>query len=134
VNHETGKPKITEAEWRVMEAVWKNDAIPTNEIVKQVKSVTDWKDNTIYTLLSRLAKKDLIRIDKAVSPNLCTPLVTQCECQRVERKAFLKKVYNGSLSLMLANILEEENLTEREIDQLKDILDRKSPDGKKEPE
>lgn len=134
MNHETGKPKITEAEWRVMEAVWKNDAIPTNEIVKQVKSVTDWKDNTIYTLLSRLAKKDLIRIDKAVSPNLCTPLVTQCECQRVERKAFLKKVYNGSLSLMLANILEEENLTEREIDQLKDILDRKSPDGKKEPE
>lgn len=117
-----------------MEAVWKNDAIPTNEIVKQVKSVTDWKDNTIYTLLSRLAKKNLIRIDKAVSPNLCTPLVTQCECQRVERKAFLKKVYNGSLSLMLANILEEENLTEREIDQLKDILDRKSPDGKKEPE
>ncbi|CAB1246520.1 Beta-lactamase repressor BlaI [Ruminococcaceae bacterium BL-6] len=134
MNHETGKPKITEAEWRVMEAVWKNDAIPTNEIVKQVKSVTDWKDNTIYTLLSRLAKKNLIRIDKAVSPNLCTPLVTQCECQRVERKAFLKKVYNGSLSLMLANILEEENLTEREIDQLKDILDRKSPDGKKEPE
>lgn len=117
-----------------MEAVWKNDAIPTNEIVKQVKSVTDWKDNTIYTLLSRLAKKNLIRIDKAVSPNLCTPLVTQCECQRVERKAFLKKVYNGSLSLMLANILEEENLTEREIDQLKDILDRKSPDGKKETE
>ncbi len=124
---------ITDAEQEIMEVVWKSGEIPSTEIVKQVKSVTGWKDNTIYTLLSRLAKKDMIRIDKGVSPNVCTPLITQQEYQQVERKSFIQKVYNGSLSLMLANIIEEENLTRQDIDRLKKILDRKDPKGKKAP-
>jgi BlaI family penicillinase repressor len=124
---------ITAAEQRIMEVIWKNNAIPSTEIVKQVKSITSWKDNTIYTLLSRLAKKKMIRIDKQVSPNVCTPLITQQEYQSVERKSFIQNVYNGSLSLLLTNIIEEENLTEQDIDELKKILDHKNPGEKKVP-
>jgi BlaI family penicillinase repressor len=124
---------ITDAEQEVMEVIWKSKELPSTEIVKQVKSVTGWKDNTIYTLLSRLAKKNMIRIDKGVSPNVCTPLITQQEYQKVERKSFVRKVYNGSLSLMLANIIEEESLTRQDIDRLKKILDRKDPKEKKVP-
>ena len=124
---------ITDAEQEIMEVVWKSGAIPSTEIVKQVKSVTGWKDNTIYTLLSRLAKKDMIFIDKGVSPNVCTPLITRQKYRSVERKSFIQKVYNGSLSLMLANIIEEENLTRQDIDRLKKILDRKDPKEKKVP-
>lgn len=122
---------ITDAEQQIMEVIWKNNAIPSTEIVKQVKSATSWKDNTIYTLLCRLAKKKMIRIDKQVSPNICTPLITRREYQSMERKYFIQKVYNGSLSLMLTNIIEEENLTAQDIDRLKKILDHKSSGGKK---
>lgn len=128
----TGK-SITDAEKQIMEVIWKNHTIPSTEIVKQVKSITNWKDNTIYTLLGRLAKKKMIRIDKRVSPNVCTPLITQREYQSGERKSFIQKVYNGSLSLMLANIMEEEHLTEQDIEQLKNILDHKNPGEKKVP-
>lgn len=116
-----------------MEVIWENNTIPSTEIVRQVKSTTGWKDNTIYTLLSRLAKKKMIRIDKQISPSVCTPLITQQEFQSVERKSFVQKVYNGSLSLMLANIIEEENLTTQDIEQLKEILDRKNSEIKKVP-
>lgn len=115
-----------------MEVVWTNEAIPSTEIVERLKPVTEWKDNTVYTLISRLAKKGMIRIDKTVSPNLCIPLVSQRQCEREERITFLKKVYNGSLSLMLTNIIEEGSLSEAEINDLKKILDRKSRGGKKE--
>ncbi|HEX2985261.1 MAG TPA: BlaI/MecI/CopY family transcriptional regulator [Caproiciproducens sp.] len=124
---------ITNAEQQVMEVIWENNTIPSTEIVRQVKSTTGWKDNTIYTLLSRLAKKKMIRIDKQISPSVCTPLITQQEFQSVERKSFVQKVYNGSLSLMLANIIEEENLTTQDIEQLKEILDRKNSEIKKVP-
>jgi BlaI family penicillinase repressor len=75
----------------------------------------------------------MIRIDKQVSPNVCTPLITQQEYQSVERKSFIQNVYNGSLSLLLTNIIEEENLTEQDIDELKKILDHKNPGEKKVP-
>lgn len=109
-----------------MEVLWANGAVPSAEIVRRLQPVTGWKDNTIYTLISRLAKKGAIRIDKTVSPNLCIPLVSQRKYRREERKSFLGNVYHGSLSLMLANMIEEGSLSAEEIDDLKRILDRKS--------
>lgn len=115
-----------------MKVIWEGGAISSAEIVKRLKSATKWKENTIYTLITRLAKKGMIRIDKTVSPNLCIPLVSRRQSQREERKSFLQRVYDGSLSLMLANIVEEGSLSEEEIDDLKKILDQNGRGGKKE--
>ncbi len=115
-----------------MEVIWAAKAIPSTEIVERLKTVTKWKDNTIYTMISRLAQKGMIHIDKTVSPNLCTPLVSKQQCEREERNTFLQKVYNGSLSLMLTHIVDEGSLSNGEIEELKKILDRKDCGGKKE--
>lgn len=115
-----------------MKVIWEHAPITSTEIVKRLKQVTEWKDNTIYTLITRLANKKMISIDKSSSPNLCYPLMSQEDGMKRERHFFLEKVYNGSLNLMLANIIEEENLTEKEIQELKSILDEKDHRGKKE--
>jgi BlaI family penicillinase repressor len=125
------KGKITESEWKIMKVIWADGIVSSAEVVKRLRPVTKWKDNTIYTLISRLAKKNMIRIDKTVSPNLCIPLVSRRQYQREERKSFLQRVYDGSFSLMLANIIEEGSLSEEEIEDLKKILDRNDA-GKKE--
>ncbi|OPJ56665.1 penicillinase repressor [Clostridium oryzae] len=114
-----------------MKVIWENAPIASNEVVKRVKQTNAWKDNTIYTLMTRLAKKEMIYIDKDSSPNLCSPLISEKECKREERKSFLKKVYDGSLNLMLANIIEEDSLTESEIKELKSILDQKQNNVRK---
>jgi BlaI family penicillinase repressor len=126
------KVKISESEWKVMKVIWESGTVSSAEVVRRLKPVTGWKDNTIYTLINRLAKKEMLRIDKTVSPNLCIPLVSQRRYQREERKSFLQRVYDGSLSLMLANIVEEGSLSSEEIDDLKKILDQNGRGGKKE--
>ena len=118
--------KISESEWKVMEVIWKYGTIQSADVVKKLRLVTDWKDNTVYTLISRLAKKNMIRIDKSVSPDTCVTLVSKEEYCKNEQASFLKRVYNGSLSLMLANIIEDGSLSEDEIANLKKILDSKT--------
>lgn len=118
--------KISESEWKVMEVIWEYGTIQSADVVKKLRLVTDWKDNTVYTLISRLAKKNMIRIDKSVSPDTCVTLVSKEEYCKNEQASFLKRVYNGSLSLMLANIIEDGSLSEDEIADLKKILDSKT--------
>ena len=125
------KINISESELKIMEVIWENGTVQSTEIVKKLRLVTNWKDNTVYTLIGRLAKKNVIKIDKSVSPNLCIPLVSREQYRKDARTSFLKRVYNGSLSLMLTNIIEDGSLSEDEINGLKKILDHKTGGGEK---
>ena len=124
-------PKISDSEWEVMKIIWEKAPIASNEIVRELKSLMKWRDTTIYTLISRLANKNIIEINKESSPNLCRPLLSQKECIREERQSFIKKIYNGSLSLMLTNFVEEDELTDEDIKELKSILDKSQSRRKK---
>ncbi|ABK62051.1 predicted transcriptional regulator [Clostridium novyi NT] len=43
----------------------------------------------------------------------------------MESKSFIKRVFNGSLNMMMANFIDNESLSQEEIDELKDILNKK---------
>lgn len=116
--------KVSDSEWQVMKLLWEKAPITSSEIVKILGSNIGWSPTTIYTLISRLVKKKAITIDQGSSPHVCRPLLSQKEYRKDERSGFLKKVYDGSLNLFLMNILEEEELSEAEIDELKNILDK----------
>jgi len=116
-------PKISDAEWQVMKVLWEKSPITSSEIVEKLKPVTKWSPTTIYTLITRLVNKKAVAIEEGSSPYICHPLVSREELRREESKSFLKKVYDGSLNLLLSNIVEDEMLTDKEIEELKQILD-----------
>ena len=43
-------PQITEAEYEVMQIIWRNYPISTNEITEQLLQTTNWNPRTIQTL------------------------------------------------------------------------------------
>jgi len=117
-------PKISDAEWQVMKVLWNKSPLTSSEIVETLKPVTKWSPTTIYTLISRLVNKKAIRIEEGSSPYICYPLISREEYAQKEYKSLLKKVYDGSLNLMLSSIIKENELSDEEIEQLKDILDK----------
>ncbi len=54
---------------------------------------------------------------------LYTPLVSEEEFKADVSKSFLKKVFNGSLNLMVASFIKEQKMTKEEIDSLRKLLD-----------
>ena len=52
-------PQISDAEFEVMDVIWKYAPISTNEITDRLSKHKDWSPKTIYTMLSRLEKKGM---------------------------------------------------------------------------
>lgn len=119
-------PKISDAEWQVMKALWLKSPITSAEIVDIVKQDTTWSPKTIHTLLSRLVKKGAVEVEKNSPFYHYIPLVSEEDLRNVETKSFIKKIYDGSLSLLISNFIKEENFTPEEIEELKNILEEKS--------
>ena len=60
-----GLPRISDAEWTVLKAVWQLKTPTAREVVEALKDESDWKPKTIHTLLSRLVQKGAFGHGKA---------------------------------------------------------------------
>lgn len=119
-------PGISEAELEVMKVLWDNGAMTSPEIVAEVSKTNDWKPKTIQTLITRLVSKDAIKSEKINQKSYnYSANISRKTYQRHANKSFLKKLYNGSLNMMLASFIGEVKLTKEEIDELKSILEDK---------
>jgi BlaI family penicillinase repressor len=53
------------------------------------------------------------------------PAVKEAECVRMERKSFVRRVYGGTMTPMLAAFIDDADLSREEIEELKQMLDQK---------
>lgn len=117
-------PRISEAEWEVMKIFWESAPITANEIIEKLQGHVSWQPKTIKTLISRLLKKQAIAFEKDDRVYRYYPLINREDCIREENQSFLKRVYNGELNVMLTSFLSSRQLSEKDIEELKEILDR----------
>lgn len=121
----TERTGISEAEWAVMKVLWQKSPATANEIVDKLSSTKPWKPKTVRTLINRLGAKKIITYDKSGREYLYKPLISEADCIRKETRSFLARAGTAALKPILAAFIEEQKLSKKEIEQLKDILDRK---------
>lgn len=108
-----------------MKVLWARSPATANEVVEALSDTTDWQPKTIKTLLSRLVGKKALGFQKTGRAYAYYPLVDERECVRAERRSFLRRVYDGAMTPMLAEFLEDEELSPEDIADLRRILDEK---------
>ena len=118
-------PQITEAEFEIMKIVWKYAPISTNEITEKLIQTTQWSPKTIQTLIKRLVTKGALSYEKQSHVFVYTPLVKEDEYIGQESTSFLKRFYNGNITAMLSSYIENDKLSEKEIDELRSLLTKK---------
>jgi BlaI family penicillinase repressor len=119
------KPRITEAEWTVMNIVWKKHPITSGEVVKALKDTTTWSPKTIKTLLTRLVKRGALTYETRGNAFLFSPAVTEEASIERESETFLARFFGGSLNPMIAYFVDKGKLSQEEVEELKGILHRK---------
>lgn len=122
-------PQISEAEFEVMKIVWKCAPISTNEITEKLTQTTTWNPKTIQTLIKRLVTKGVLSYEKQSRVFVYTPLVKENEYINQESRSFLKRFYNGDITAMLSAYIDNDKLSESEIDTLRSILSKKKGGG-----
>ena len=117
--------KISESEWQVMGVVWAKAPVAAGEVVETLAGRVGWHSRTIRTLLDRLVKKKALTIKPESKPNLYEPLVSMEAAVRQESRSFLERVYGGEPVPMLLHLVEEANLSKKDIKRLKEMLSEK---------
>ncbi len=118
-------PSISEAEWEVMNVLWEKAPQTANDVISNLQGQKDWKSKTVRTLLDRLVHKDVVGVNKDQRVFTFYPLYSQDDCQRAEAESFIKRIYGGTVKSMLVQFMEEDSLSEEDIEELKSILDEK---------
>lgn len=122
-------PQISEAEFEVMKIVWKHAPISTNDITDRLLRTTSWSPKTIQTLIKRLVIKEALTYEKQGRVFVYTPLVKENEYIDQKSTSFLKRYYNGDITAMLSSYIENDRLSETDIDHLRSLLSRKPEKG-----
>jgi BlaI family transcriptional regulator, penicillinase repressor len=121
--------KISAAEWEVMNVVWKKNPTTSAEVVSTL-SDKDWSDKTIKTMLARLVKKGVLTFKEAGRSYLYEPLVRKEECVRQETEMLVNRVLDGIPFASLVHFVNNSNLKNEEIRELKKLLSDKEKKGK----
>lgn len=116
--------QISDAELEVMKILWELETATSPQIIEKLSESTRWNPKTIHTLLSRLVTKGAVkaeRIDKR--SYIYKAQIIESEYKNQESHSFLKRMFDGSLNLMLTSYVKEQKLTKDEINELKKLLE-----------
>lgn len=118
-------PQISDAEFEVMNVIWKYAPISTNDIVERLSKNKVWKPKTIQTMLFRLEKKGVITHEKDSRVFVYSPLISKETYLEAEGNTFVNRFFDGALSQMVVSYLDQNELSTEDINQLQAILDKK---------
>ena len=125
------KINLTEAEWHVMECLWKSAPQTGRQLVEGLKEKVGWSKSTTLTMLSRMTGKEIISCDESGQVRLYAPCIDREAAVQAETANFLKRVYKGSVGLMMSAMAEKQELSAEEIEELYAILERYKSPGQK---
>lgn len=115
--------KLFESEAKVMEIIWAKAPISAKDISLIAAEKIGWNKNTTYTVIKKLEAKGFVRRE---DPGfICTPLISQNQMQKVEATSLVKKVFGGSRKALFSALLEDEPLSDEEIDELRKLIDNR---------
>lgn len=122
-------PRISEAEWEVMQILWAKAPQTSLEVIHTLEETKSWSPNTIRTLITRLVKKQALDFQKVTErAYLYYPLVSEIDCQKEETRSFLRRVYQGAAKTCLVHFLQTDSLSAQERAELKQMLDEEGVD------
>jgi BlaI family transcriptional regulator, penicillinase repressor len=114
---------ISEAESRVMEVLWQQTPLSSEQIVAAVQSNSDWHEKTIRTLLNRLLSKGAVEASRDGRRYLYAPLLSRAQWQSQESRSLLDRVFGGRVAPLLAHFSQHEKLSAKDLAELRKLID-----------
>ncbi len=113
---------LNNSEWCIMESLWKEQPRTLMQLVREMKRQQGWSKSTTNTMLRRMQEKGYIRYEEGEKARLYFTDLKRDEVVLKETESFLKRTYGGSLGLLLNTFVESDQLTKKDIEELRQIL------------
>jgi len=117
--------KLTNAEARLAELLWKNAPMASMEMIKMAQREFDWKKSTTFSILKFLIEKGLAKNENA----RVSMLYTRDEFIAGQSCRYVDDTFGGSLPMFIASYTRSRKLTTDQIADLKRLIESHSEGG-----
>ena len=116
---------LAPAEWEVMKVFWEGGELAARDVFAALPKGHGWAYKTVKTLLSRLVAKGALTYEQVGNSYLYRAAVKRDEMTRHEVRSIFQRLASQALKPVLAHFIEEAELSDEEIRDLKRQLDAK---------
>lgn len=113
-------PKVFESEYRFCLILWDHEPIKSRELAQLCMEQLGWKVTTTYTVIKRLSERGVIKSENTI----VSSLVSKEQIQAAEIEELVEKKFDGSIPSFLATFTKSQQLTDSEIQELQQMIDR----------
>lgn len=107
-------------EGKFADIVWGNAPLSTAELIKLCGDELGWKRTTTYTVLKKLSDRGLFQNDEGT----VRVLLSKKDFLARQSEQYVEHSFGGSLPGFLAAFTSRKKLSDKEIAQLQDIIER----------
>lgn len=109
-------------ETKFAEIIWKNEPLPSGQLVKLCETELNWKKPTTYTVLRKLCERGIFQNTDGV----VTSLVSEQDYYAMQSEKFVEETFDGSLPAFFAAFTKRKQLSAEEVDELRRMIDQYS--------
>jgi len=110
--------KLSENEWKIMNALWKGSPATAREIVEQIPGNVEWAYTTVKTMLSRLVAKEAVSEHKRGNTSFYEPLIARDNARKNAFTNLFDKVLDGGVEPFMHYLIEEKKISKKEREEL----------------
>lgn len=110
--------KVGSAEARFADLIWAHEPVSSGEMARLGEAEFGWKKTTSFTVLKRLCDRGLFQNQNGT----VTSLISREEFYARHSQQYVKDAFGGSLPAFLTAFGRRSRLTDREIEELEEII------------
>jgi BlaI family transcriptional regulator, penicillinase repressor len=115
---------LTDAESEVMAVLWRLRRASVNDVVTAMNETRAVTYSTVQTMLRILETKGYLTHDKVARAFVYRPVIDERQARRRALRHLVRRLFDGSPSLLVLNVLEDEDLNPAEREQLRRLIER----------
>ena len=117
-------PALTDAESAVMVVLWRLRRASVGDVVTAMNKTRAVAYSTIQTMLRILEAKGYVTHGKVARAFVYEPVVDERQARRRALRHLVRRLFEGSPSLLVLNVLEDEELDPAEREHLRKLIER----------
>jgi predicted transcriptional regulator len=103
--------------------IWQRDTATVGDVVAALKRKRAVTYSTVQTMLRILETKGYVAHDKVERAFVYRPLIDQRQARQRALRHLVSRLFDGSPSLLVLNVLEDEKIDPAEWQQLKKVIE-----------
>jgi predicted transcriptional regulator len=117
------KPRLTPAEWEIMQAVWDLDGpVSVRDVLEHLFPDGEKAYTTVQTVMNTLERKKLLKRRKTGLVNFYAPVLGRDEITRSEMSSLVSRVFGGSIPALANSLVSLDDVGLDELAEIRRLI------------